>query len=90
MSKTPQKAEEKMETQQKRQFTTEEWISLTNYYVGNNLRYRENVIVPKTLGPVGIKTNEEKMVEAAMESCVFKSVMSCVMGKFANYFICSY
>lgn len=70
-----------METGEKRQFTPEEWMSLTNYFVGNDSRFRENVIVPKILSPVRLKTNEEKMVEGVMESCAFKSVMSCVMGK---------
>lgn len=67
--------------QEKKQLTAEEWLRLTNYFVGNNYRYRENIIIPKTLGPVRIKTNEEKAVEAVFESCVFKSLMSCVIGK---------
>jgi len=29
---------------------------------------------------VSIKTNEETMMENVMESCIFKSVMSCVIG----------
>ncbi|KAB0791697.1 hypothetical protein PPYR_03497 [Photinus pyralis] len=64
----------------KRQLTPEEWLSLTNYFVGNNYRYRENIIIPKSLGPIKIKTNEEKMVESVFESCPFKSAMSCVIG----------
>lgn len=28
-----------------------------------------------------IKTNEEKMIEATLESCFFKSFMACVLGK---------
>ncbi|CAG9772746.1 unnamed protein product [Ceutorhynchus assimilis] len=64
----------------KRQFTPEEWIYLTNYFVGNNYRYRENIIIPRNLGPVHIKTNEEKMVEAFFEGCPFKVIMSCVAG----------
>nr|CAI5842422.1 unnamed protein product [Callosobruchus analis] len=68
------------ESEEKRSFTSEEWTYLTNYFVGNNFRYRENIIIPKTLGPVQIKTNEEKMVESFFESCAFKSMMSCVAG----------
>lgn len=76
------------ETTEKRQLTTEDWINLTNYFVGNNYRFRENIIIPKNLGPVKIKTNEEKMVEAAFESCAFKSFMSCVLGwcAFSSFF----
>lgn len=70
------------DTQEKRPFTTEEWTYLTNYFVGNNYRYRENIIIPRILGPVQIKTNEEKMVESFFESCGFKSAMSCVGGNF--------
>lgn len=69
-------------SQEKRQFTNEEWTFLTKYFVGNNYRYRENIIIPKNLGPVQIKSNEEKMVESFFESCFFKSLMSCVVGKY--------
>jgi hypothetical protein len=62
-------------------FTNEEWDRLALYMVGNNTRYRDNIIIPRMMGPVKIKTREEKMVEAAFDSCVFKTVMSCVLGK---------
>lgn len=62
-------------------FTNEEWDGLALYLIGNNARYRENVIIPRIIGPVKIKTREEKMVEAAFESCAFKTLMSCVAGK---------
>lgn len=32
------------------------------------------------MGPVQIKTNEEKLVESVFESCTFKSVIACVIG----------
>lgn len=54
--------------------------SLSGYLVGNNFRYRENIIIPRILGPVIIKTNEEKLIEATIESCPFKSLTSCVIG----------
>lgn len=60
--------------------SNEEWNSVLRHFIGNNYRYRENIIIPKNLGPVVIKTNEEKRVEAAFESCAFKSVMSGVIG----------
>lgn len=65
----------------KRQLFPEEWMYLTQYFVGNNYRYRENIIIPRNLGPVAIKTHEEKMVESFVESCPFKVMMSCVAGK---------
>ncbi|KAL6259578.1 hypothetical protein P5V15_009496 [Pogonomyrmex californicus] len=48
--------------------------------VGNQQRFRENIIIPRMLGPVNIKTIEEKRIESIMESCAFKSIMSCVIG----------
>ncbi|CAG0923689.1 unnamed protein product, partial [Notodromas monacha] len=42
--------------------------------------YRENIIIPKLMGPVMIKSKEEKMIEAAFESCAFKSITACVVG----------
>ncbi|KAK9729730.1 hypothetical protein QE152_g15784 [Popillia japonica] len=65
---------------EKRKLSNEDWINLTNFFVGNNTRYRENIVIPKNLGPIKVKTDEEKMVEAAFESCAFKSFMSCVIG----------
>ncbi|XP_029173998.1 mitochondrial import inner membrane translocase subunit Tim22 [Nylanderia fulva] len=50
------------------------------FLVGSQQRFRENIIIPRTLGPVQIKTIEEKRIESAMESCAFKSIMSCVLG----------
>lgn len=43
-------------------------------------RYRENIVIPRTQGPVNIRTNEEKTLDKIMESCAFKSVMSLVIG----------
>ncbi|XP_011140213.1 mitochondrial import inner membrane translocase subunit Tim22 [Harpegnathos saltator] len=50
------------------------------FLVGNHQRFRENIIIPRTIGPVQIKTNEEKKIESIMESCAFKSIMSCILG----------
>lgn len=41
----------------------------------------ENVVIPRTYGPVAIKTNEEKIIESIFESCAFKCFMSCTLGK---------
>ncbi|XP_038217423.1 mitochondrial import inner membrane translocase subunit Tim22 [Zerene cesonia] len=57
-----------------------DYDSLAKYLVGNIYRYRENIIIPRVLGPVVIKTNEEKMIESTIESCPFKSVTSCIIG----------
>lgn len=57
-----------------------DYDSLAKYLIGNNQRFRENIIIPRILGPVIIKTNEEKMIESTIESCPFKSVTSCIIG----------
>lgn len=74
-----------MNSEKKRELSSDEWSYLTKYFVGNNFRFRENIIIPRTLGPVQIKTNEEKMMEAFLESCPFKCMMSCVMGLYFDY-----
>lgn len=57
-----------------------DWEALGKHLVANHQRFRENIIIPRTFGPPQIKTNEEIMIESAVESCVFKSTMSCVIG----------
>uniref|UniRef100_A0A1B6MK95 Mitochondrial import inner membrane translocase subunit TIM22 n=1 Tax=Graphocephala atropunctata TaxID=36148 RepID=A0A1B6MK95_9HEMI len=54
--------------------------NLARYFIGNNTRYRENIIIPRSMGPVHIKSREEKLIEAGFESCAFKTTMSCVAG----------
>ncbi|XP_058818381.1 mitochondrial import inner membrane translocase subunit Tim22 [Topomyia yanbarensis] len=61
-------------------FPNSELDEVAKHFIGNNHRFRENIIIPKMYGAVQIKTNEEKLVEAAFESCAFKSLMSCVLG----------
>ncbi|KAJ8667650.1 hypothetical protein QAD02_009313 [Eretmocerus hayati] len=50
------------------------------YLVGSQQRFRENIIIPQAIGAGYIKTNEEKAIEKFIESCTFKSIMSCVIG----------
>ncbi len=61
-------------------FTPQEVDSMLKYFVGNVYRYREQIIIPRTVGPVQIKSPDEKRVEAAFESCAFKSFVATVMG----------
>lgn len=56
------------------------WCDITLSDSNPICRYRENIIIPHNLGPVQIKTNEEKLIEATVESCFFKSFMACVLG----------
>ena len=68
-------------------FTPQEVDSLLKYFVGNTYRYREQIIIPRSVGPVQIKSIDEKRVEAFFESCGFKSFVACVMGiSKNNYF----
>ncbi|XP_034945742.1 mitochondrial import inner membrane translocase subunit Tim22 [Chelonus insularis] len=56
------------------------WDQIAVYLIGNPHRFRNNIIIPAGVSPPKIKSNEEKAVEAVFESCVFKSLMSCVLG----------
>lgn len=58
----------------------EEMDRIAEYLIGSQQRYRENIIIPRALGGGYIKSNEEKAIEKFMESCTFKSIMSCVVG----------
>jgi len=62
------------------QFTPQEMDSLLKYFVGNTYKYRENVIIPRTVGPVEIKSVDQKRIEAVYESCVTKAFISTVLG----------
>ncbi|KAK2581197.1 hypothetical protein KPH14_007997 [Odynerus spinipes] len=82
-SAEPPKTMHNLPTQEndKRVFINDaDWDKIAVYLVGNQQRFRENIIIPRMIGPIQIKTNEEKMIERIMESCAFKSVMSCVLG----------
>ncbi|XP_012288310.1 mitochondrial import inner membrane translocase subunit Tim22 [Orussus abietinus] len=57
-----------------------DWDKIAVHLIGNQKRFRENIIIPRIMGPVHIKSNEEKTIEMVMESCAFKSIMSCVLG----------
>lgn len=61
-------------------FSPKEMDSLMKYFVGNNYKYREQIIIPRTVGPIHIKSIDEKRVEAVFESCAFKSLVASVMG----------
>ncbi|XP_053953064.1 mitochondrial import inner membrane translocase subunit Tim22 [Anastrepha obliqua] len=61
-------------------FENAQMDSMAQHFVGNLYRYRENIVIPTSNGPVQIKTNEEKMIEKTVESCAFKSITACVMG----------
>lgn len=58
-----------------------DYDALAKYLIGNQGRWRDNIIIPRILGPVIIKTNEEKLIESTVESCPFKSLTSCIIGE---------
>ena len=67
-------------------FTPKEMDSLLKHFVGNVYRYRENVIIPRTVGPIEIKSVDQKRIEAVYESCVTKAFISTVLGKLITNF----
>lgn len=82
MSLVPNQDGKTVEASKDRLLAAANLDQMAMYFVGNLQRYRENIIIPKANGPVKIKTNEEKLIETAVESCGFKSAMACVMGKY--------
>ncbi|CAN7986774.1 unnamed protein product [Ixodes hexagonus] len=48
--------------------------------IGPNKRIRDNIIFPVGLFPHKVKTRDELRVEAAFESCGFKTGLSCILG----------
>ncbi|CAD6207963.1 GSCOCG00003221001-RA-CDS [Cotesia congregata] len=56
------------------------WDKIAVYFTTNHQRYRENIVIPRGPAPVHIVTNEEKAMQTFMESCVFKSIFSGVLG----------
>ena len=63
-----------------------EWDKIIMNLIGNQQRFRENIVIPRILGQVHIKSVDEKRVEMVMESCAFKSFMSCVIGNLSAIF----
>ncbi|EEB09811.1 mitochondrial import inner membrane translocase subunit Tim22, putative [Pediculus humanus corporis] len=61
-------------------FTNEEFEKIAQNLIFTKEKYRENIVIPRLLGPVQVKTKEENAIETAFESCAFKSFMSCVIG----------
>ena len=77
----PPKPPPSKEKGERRFFTNDgDWDKLAVYLIGTQQRFRDNIIIPRTVGPVQIKTNDEKRIERVMESCVFKSICSCCIG----------
>ena len=56
------------------------WNDVRYVLVDGRHRKRENILVPVTLAGQTVKQREEVMVEAVMESCAFKAVLSGVVG----------
>ncbi|XP_033192855.1 mitochondrial import inner membrane translocase subunit Tim22 [Bombus vancouverensis nearcticus] len=46
------------------------------YLIGTKERFRENIIIPRTVGPVQLKTD----LQEVMDSCIGKSIISSVIG----------
>lgn len=61
--------------------TSDDFEKIAQSLIFTRDKYRENIIIPRLLGPVQIKTKEENAIETVFESCAFKSFMSCVIGE---------
>jgi len=57
------------------------WYDLMDKMIGNKKQHFSDVIVPHVGIPQAPRLPEEIRIQRAMDSCIFKSVMSCVIGK---------
>ena len=60
------------------------WYDLMDKMIGNKKQHFSDVIVPHVGIPQAPRLPEEIRIQRAMDSCIFKSVMSCVIGKRAH------
>jgi len=68
-------------------FTPEEFVSVTKYLIGNNVRLFPQPFVPQSGGPARVQPKEELMMTNVTESCLFRSCMSFVVGGALGGFI---
>ncbi|CAK9798520.1 Mitochondrial import inner membrane translocase subunit Tim22 [Anthophora plagiata] len=68
------------EASEKKGITDTDLDYIAMYLTTSQQRFRENIIIPRTVGPIHLMSNEEKLIQRAMESCIMKTVSSCVMG----------
>lgn len=57
------------------------WYDLMDKMIGSKKQRFGDVIMPPVGIPQAPRLPEEIRIQKAMDSCVFKSVMSCVVGK---------
>lgn len=68
-------------------FSPSEFEQVSKYLIGSQIRPYPNVIVPQSNGPARVQPKEELMIQNVIESCVFKSAMSFVVGGALGGFI---
>lgn len=70
-----------METSKKStMFTKQELDLVALQLVGNFNRPRTQVIIPRSVIPTVLRTDQEKQIMAVWDSCVFKSMLSAAAG----------
>lgn len=75
-------SDEKMADQQSIDQQQLNWEFFFDYFILREKKYNpRRIIIPQSMGPVRIRSKEEKIIESVQESCIFKSVLSCTMGK---------
>lgn len=73
-------SEQESKSEEPRFFTLSEFEAVSKYLIGNNIRPYPNIYVPQSAGPARIQPREEIFMQNFMESCVFRGVMSFVVG----------
>lgn len=71
-----------MSNNEGKNMTQEEILHQFVNRIFNNDQFREKIMMPTVLGRPVVKTVEEKTLDTITESCVFKSILSGVMGNY--------
>jgi len=61
------------------------WYDLMDKMIGSKKQRFTDIMVPPVGIPQAPRLPEEIRIQRAMDSCLFKSVMSCVIGKCRKY-----
>jgi len=62
------------------------WYDLMDKMIGSKKQRFSDVMVPPVGIPQAPRSPEEIRIQRAMDSCMFKSIMSCVIGKCFYHF----
>jgi hypothetical protein len=76
---------ENMEKEQNKAIANDLYFTdMMSQIIGDKKVARNQVIIPPTGIPQQQRTREELIIHGVMESCTFRTVLSCVLGKWPS------